>query len=143
MQAIRVLRAQSRPASPASPAPAPLTDTVQSARNATAHAHGSATVPTEDMSVQHRTTPLSRIQNLTPFTKRSAHTPTPTPPPTPIPSAIVQDGTYLNTLGLKLNEAATRALVTSTSSGSGPDSFKGRKPLPAGRGRFFAALIET
>jgi hypothetical protein len=42
---------------------------------------------------------------------------------------------------MKLNEAATKVL--SAPYGSGTDVWKGRKPLPAGRGRTFAVLIET
>jgi hypothetical protein len=91
----------------------------------------------EEQSQQRPTSAMARIQSLAPFHKRA----TPTPPPTPLPSTIVQDGTYLNTLGLKLNEAASRVLVTAN--GTGPDVWKGKKPLPSGRGRQFAAAIET
>lgn len=78
---------------------------------------------------------MPRIQSLTGFHRRSTNT----PPPSPGPS-LVQDGTYLDALGLRLNEAASKALVVCP--GAGPDSLKGRKPLPAGRGRAFAVLIE-
>ncbi|CAG7854387.1 SubName: Full=Uncharacterized protein {ECO:0000313/EMBL:CCA72433.1} [Serendipita indica DSM 11827] len=132
MQAIRVLRAQSRPASPA-----PLVEM---------SANGSATMASpklgpygqgEDQSQGRSGTTISRIQSLTPFHKRAV----PTPPPSPAPMTIVQDGAYLNTLGLKLNEAATRAL--SVPNGTGADVWKGKKPVPSGRGRQFAALIES
>ncbi|PVF95404.1 hypothetical protein CPB86DRAFT_817227 [Serendipita vermifera] len=138
MQAIRVLRAQSRPASPAAlpnPVHEPNNLMSSSGYNGPKLAQTSGLV--EEQSQQRPTSAMARIQSLAPFHKRA----TPTPPPTPVPSTIVQDGTYLNTLGLKLNEAASRVLVTAN--GTGPDVWKGKKPLPSGRGRQFAALIET
>lgn len=141
MQAIRVLRAQSRPASPA-----PV------------FVDGSNNSANEENIVASKTAnPITRIQNLslTSFAKRGA-----TPPPSPSPAgavggasipvtppiAIVQDGTYLNTLGMKLNEAATRSLampIVNNGSAISADVWRGRKPIPAGRGRQFALLIET
>jgi len=149
MQAIRVLRAQSRPASPAPS----LEGSSGSSSVTTANGSGTKGImqthtpaQSEDTTMQSTLPPrpssaMSRIQNLglTPFHKRVVFTPPPSPKP--VQSAIVQDGAYLNTLGLKLNEAATKVLLPAP--GTGTDSWKGRKPLQAGRGKQFAILVET
>lgn len=139
MQAIRTLRAHSRPASPA-PSPADGNN-VQGVNGSKGFTQVQQTLNTnEEPQLQQRpNSAMSRIQSLTPFHKRVAFTPPPSPKPAQ--STIVQDGTYLNTLGLKLNEAATRVLAPAN--GTGTDSWKGKKPLQAGRGRQFATLIET
>jgi hypothetical protein len=141
MQTIRTLRAQSRPASPA---PGSLEG---SHMPFVIGSNGGKPV-TEDMHQQPQrpNSAMSRIQSLTPFQKRLVFTPPPSPRPTSAvvvaPSAIVQDGMYLDTLGLKLNEAATRVLVA-TPGDSGADVWKGKKPLQTGRGRQFASLVAT
>ncbi|KAG8829706.1 hypothetical protein FRC18_009126, partial [Serendipita sp. 400] len=140
MQAIRVLRSQSRPASPSPAAISTNADGLaQSPLLSGAKLPLNAQIEEQQYSLSQSRpgTAMSRIQNLTAFHKR----PTPTPVPSPNPVAIVQDGAYLNTLGLRLNEAATRAL--SAPAGTGPDVWKGKKPIPAGRGRQFAILIES
>jgi hypothetical protein len=138
MQAIRTLRAHSRPASPG--------PSLEGSSMASVYgANGGKPATEETNQPQRPTSAMSRIQSLTPFHKRVVFTPPPSPSPTPTmiaPSAIVQDGTYLDTLGLKLNEAATRVLAA-TPGGSGADVWKGKKPLQSGRGRQFASLVET
>ncbi|KIM22657.1 hypothetical protein M408DRAFT_332844 [Serendipita vermifera MAFF 305830] len=141
MQAIRTLRAQSRPASPA-PAFADGNNVPSVTGTNKVSTHTQPTTWTTNEEAQQPQRPnsaMARIQSLAPFHKRVAFTPPPSPKPAP--STIVQDGTYLNTLGLKLNEAATRVLAPV--SGNGTDSWKGKKPLQAGRGRQFASLVET
>jgi len=146
MQAIRVLRAQSRPASPAPTALEGNNNSNNS--NVGPPANGGKAVTEETTAPQRPTSAMLRIQSLTPFHKLTSftppHSPKPTPanPPVAAQSAIAQDGAYLNTLGLKLNEAATRALLSSPG-GSGHDVWKGKKPLQTGKGRQFASLIET
>jgi hypothetical protein len=139
MQTIRTLRAQSRPASPA---PGPLEGSHMPSLTGS---NGGKPVTDDMPQPQRPNSAMSRIQSLTPFHKRVVFTPPPSPKPTPAvvaPSAIVQDGTYLDTLGLKLNEAATRVLVAAPG-GSGADVWKGKKPLQTGRGRQFASFIAT
>ena len=66
-------------------------------------------------------------------------------PATVLPQAVtplVQDGSYLEVLSLKLSEAVTRALAQPT----GPPSpherlLGGKRPIPAGRGRVLGAFI--
>lgn len=134
MQAIRVLRAQSRPASPAPAAPVPFAG---SDNVGVTHEDAVAANP-------RAVNPITRIQNFTAFAKRGV-TPPSSPSPAAMPSAITQDGTYLHTLGMKLNEAATKALAMPVvnGNGGGVDVWKGKRPIPAGRGRAFAVLIET
>ncbi|KAG8824554.1 hypothetical protein FRC17_009080, partial [Serendipita sp. 399] len=156
MQAIRVLRSQSRPASPAPTPASPSVAAVVISSNADGQApsallNGAKPLPNaqiEEQQQQQQQYSISqsrpgsamaqRIQNLTAFHKR------PAPASVPLlssPVTIVQDGAYLNTLGLRLNEAATRALAYPV--GTGSDVWKGKKPIPAGRGRQFATLIES
>lgn len=130
MQAIRTLRgaAHARAASPAldqfvEEPPSQLQQKSNNSSNANA--------------THSNTTTFSRIQTLAKFRRPSPPT-TPAPQPTP-PPTLVQDGSYLQTLGLKLSEAISRALAPVL--GGGSDSLKGRRPLPPGRGRALGALI--
>src|SRR6266404_1350644 len=54
-------------------------------------------------------------------------------------AAIVQDGSYLQVLSLKLSEGISRALAQPAGTGTAPvnESLNGRRPIPAGRGRTF------
>ena len=132
MQAIRTLRgvAHARAGSPASASDQLVEE----------HKSISTTNNTSNAAVNNNhnsSTALSRIHTLAKLRRLSPPT-TPTPHPTP-PPTLVQDGNYLQTLGLKLNEATSRALAPVL--GTGGDSLKGRRPLPPGRGRALGALI--
>jgi hypothetical protein len=95
-------------------------------------------------------TTFSRIQTLAKLRRpsppstppASAPVSTLTTPPRPQPTlpTLVHDGSYLQTLGLKLNEAASRALAPVLGNG-GNDCIKGRRPIPPGRGKALGALI--
>lgn len=94
----------------------------------------------EDIPVT-RTSSRGTLNRLTLTTKRSREvTPSSNPSPT-----LIQDGSYLEALSLKLSEGISRALapVTNvpTSAIITDDIFNGKKPLPAGRGRAFGNLI--
>ena len=138
MQAIRTLRgvAHARAGSPASASDQLVEETTSQHQ----HKSISTTNNTSNAAVNNNhnsSTALSRIHTLAKLRRLSPPT-TPTPHPTP-PPTLVQDGNYLQTLGLKLNEATSRALAPVL--GTGGDSLKGRRPLPPGRGRALGALI--
>jgi len=131
MQAIRTLRgaAHAKVASPA------LDQFIE--EPASQHKSISTNNTSNTNATHHNNTTFSRIQNLAKLRRPSPPT-TPAPQPTP-PPTLVQDGSYLQTLGLKLSEATSRALAPVLSGGS--DSLKGRRPLPPGRGSALGALI--
>lgn len=61
-------------------------------------------------------------------------------------TTLVQDGTYLNALSLKLSEAVAKALAQPATSGLGPNgeqTLAGRRLLPAGRGHTLGVLISS
>ena len=133
MQAIRTLRgaAHARAVSPAQDQfveePASQHKSISTNNTSNTNANSSSS----------NSTALSRIQTLAKLRRLSPPT-TPAPQPTP-PPTLVQDGSYLQTLGLKLNGAISRALAPVL--GGGTDSLKGRRPLPSARGRALGALI--
>ncbi|KAH9986572.1 hypothetical protein BJV74DRAFT_774894 [Russula compacta] len=59
-------------------------------------------------------------------------------PPT---ATIIQDGSYLQVLSLKLSEGVSKALAQPVSSATASESLNGKRPIPAGRGREFGSLI--
>lgn len=68
----------------------------------------------------------------------------PSPAPVTLPAAVtplVQDGSYLEVLSLKLSEAVTRALAQPTGPPLPHEQLGGRRPIPAGRGHTLGALI--
>ena len=56
-------------------------------------------------------------------------------------AAIVQDGSYLQVLSLKLSEGISKALTQPVGPAPANESLNGRRPIPAGRGRTFGSLI--
>jgi len=135
MQAIRTLRGAAH-ARAASPALDQFVEESASQRKSISTNNTSNTTATHNTSSSSSTT-LSRIQTLAKLRRASPPT-TPAPQSVP-PPTLVQDGSYLQTLGLKLNEATNRAFAPVL--GGGSDSLKGRKPLPPGRGKALGALI--
>lgn len=81
--------------------------------------------------------PTSKL-SLTSFRK-----PSPSPLLPTAQAMFVQDGSYLEALGLRLSEAVTRALVQPTAaSGTNPaEVLSGKRPIPAGRGRALGSVI--
>jgi hypothetical protein len=70
-------------------------------------------------------------------------TPASSPSRTASPTPLVQDGTYLEALSLKLSEAVTKALAQPTGLPVPGEVLSGRRPLPAGRGTALGALIAS
>jgi hypothetical protein len=54
---------------------------------------------------------------------------------------LVQDGSYLEVLGLKLSEAVTRALAQPNGPALPHELLEGKRPIPAGRGHVLGAFI--
>jgi hypothetical protein len=71
----------------------------------------------------------------------------PTPAPGPLPQttapSLVQDGTYLEMLSLKLSEAVSKALAQPAGPVNPNEVLAGKRPLPAGRGAALGAVIVT
>ncbi|KAG5220078.1 Adaptin-N domain-containing protein [Salix suchowensis] len=85
--------------------------------------------------------PLHKL-SLSTFRKAS---PAPVAPksPTKPPSTLVQDGSYLEMLSLKLSEAVSKALAQPLGPAVPMELVGGKRPIPAGRGRALGALITS
>jgi hypothetical protein len=70
-------------------------------------------------------------------------TPAPSPSRAASPAPLVQDGTYLEALSLKLSEAVTKALAQPAGVAAPGEVLAGRRPIPAGRGTALGALIAS
>ncbi|KIJ49581.1 hypothetical protein M422DRAFT_27948, partial [Sphaerobolus stellatus SS14] len=131
MHALRTpsfFRPSSRSASPA-PAPMPTAQPITSISDP-----GMAFDSLPTMSRPASRGPLNRLA-LT--SKRRSTTSTPSATPT-----LVQDGSYLEALSLKLSEAVSKALAhPSGAPAPGEVVWNGRRALPKGRGKALGALI--
>lgn len=68
--------------------------------------------------------------------------PTSSPPsPTPIAAPLVQDGSYLEMLSLKLSEAVSKAIAPSNGVPSANEQISVKRAIPAGRGVALGYLI--
>ncbi|EJD52392.1 hypothetical protein AURDEDRAFT_142400 [Auricularia subglabra TFB-10046 SS5] len=70
----------------------------------------------------------------------------PAPPPQAAPpaSTLVQDGSYMQALGLKLSEAVAKAVAQPVGPPApGEPVVDGKRPLPPGRGKALGALIAS
>jgi len=56
---------------------------------------------------------------------------------------LVQDGSYLEVLSLKLSEAVSKALAQPTGPATMQEQVAGKRPIPQGRGRVLGALIAS
>lgn len=61
----------------------------------------------------------------------------------PLPTLLVQDGSYLQALSLKLSEAVSKALVQPTGPVPVGELVGGRRPIPVGRGQALGLLIAS
>lgn len=78
--------------------------------------------------------------SLTTF-RRPSPAPAASPPMASVP--LVQDGSYLEMLGLKLSEAVSKAFSQPTGPPAVNEQVAGRRPIPAGRGHALGALIAS
>ncbi|KAK0212385.1 hypothetical protein DFS33DRAFT_22347 [Desarmillaria ectypa] len=83
--------------------------------------------------------PLNRL-SLTTFRRLS---PAPVPARAATPTTLVQDGSYLEMLSLKLSEAVSRAVAQPSGPPAAYEQVSGRRPIPAGRGRALGSLIAS
>jgi hypothetical protein len=111
-------RPTSRPSSPAPPSLPPI-----------------RAEPVSVHSTDRTTRPLNRLA-LNNFRR-----PSPASKSQDIPTPLVQDGSYLEALGLKLSEAVSRALSQPAGPALPHDVLAGRRPLPPGRGHVLGQLI--
>ncbi|THH30128.1 hypothetical protein EUX98_g4068 [Antrodiella citrinella] len=58
-----------------------------------------------------------------------------------VATPLVQDGSYMELLNLKLSEAVSKALSQPAGPGVPSELLNGRRPIPSGRGRALAELI--
>lgn len=59
------------------------------------------------------------------------------------PAPLVQDGSYLEMLSLKLSEAVSKSLAQPTGPASANEQVSGKRPIPQGRGYALGALIAS
>lgn len=83
------------------------------------------------------TRPLNKLSN---FIRQS---PTPVASPVPNHAPLVQDGSYLEMLSLKLSEAVSKALMQPAGPSSANEQVPGKRPIPRGRGTFLGSLIAS
>ncbi|KZV82586.1 hypothetical protein EXIGLDRAFT_729489 [Exidia glandulosa HHB12029] len=84
---------------------------------------------------------VQKLSSLTPF--KRAMSPAPPAPPAPA-QTLVQDGSYLQALGLKLSEAVSKAVSQPGGPlGVGEPTVDGKRALPSGRGKTLGALIAS
>lgn len=69
--------------------------------------------------------------------------PSPTVPARTASTPLVQDGSYLEMLSLKLSEAVSKALAQPLGSVASYELVAGRRPLPQGRGHALGTLIAS
>jgi hypothetical protein len=67
----------------------------------------------------------------------------PSPAPCPTPTPLIQDGSYLEVLSLKLSEAVSKALAQPAGPATSSEQLSGKRPIPIGRGRALGALIAS
>ncbi|PPQ98435.1 hypothetical protein CVT24_004114 [Panaeolus cyanescens] len=112
-----------RPTSrPSSPAPALLSTRTESAQAA-----------------ERSSRPLNKL-SLSNFIRQ---TPSQSPNPAPSAARLIQDGSYLEMLSLKLSEAVSKALAQPPAAPGVNDQVAGKRPIPHGRGLSLGALISS
>jgi hypothetical protein len=82
-----------------------------------------------------RSRPLSKL-SLTSFIR-----PSPSAAASIAPVPLVQDGSYLEVLSLKLGEAVSKALAQPAGPGAAHEQLDGRRPIPTGRGLALGSFI--
>jgi len=92
---------------------------------------------TESPTIERSARPLTKLSSLTNFNRK----PSPAPVSTPTQATLTHDGSYLDALSLKLNEATSKALSQPVSAVATTDTLSGKRPIPVGRGRTLGELI--
>ncbi|KAG1760912.1 hypothetical protein EDD22DRAFT_987982 [Suillus occidentalis] len=94
--------------------------------------------PEPAMVLERTSRPLTKL-SFSGFKRSSSSMSISSPPPT----LLVQDGSYLQALSLKLSEAVSKAMVQPTVPVPVGELVGGRRPIPAGRGRALGLLIAS
>ncbi|KAI0645964.1 hypothetical protein C8Q79DRAFT_910078 [Trametes meyenii] len=100
--------------------------------------------PTSPVPVPRQEIPVAAERAARPLSKLSLSNfrrPSPSPVTGPAPSTVVQDGSFMEVLGLKLSEAVSKALAQPAGPAPPGELLAGRRPIPVGRGRTLGALI--
>lgn len=98
--------------------------------------------PVSQLDGDRSTHPINRL-SLSNF-RRSTASPFSTVTSTSTPTApLIQDGSYLETLALKLSEAVSKALSQPTGPANASEQVLGKRPIPQGRGQALGSLIAT
>ncbi|KAI9061765.1 hypothetical protein FKP32DRAFT_925194 [Trametes sanguinea] len=101
--------------------------------------------PTSPVPATRSETPVAAERTARPLSKLSLSTfrkPSPSPAAGLTPSStVVQDGSFMEVLSLKLSEAVSKALAQPTGPPAPGEQLGGRRPIPPGRGRALGALI--
>ncbi|RDX42055.1 hypothetical protein OH76DRAFT_1411509 [Lentinus brumalis] len=94
------------------------------------------------ISGQESSMPVDRARPLSKLALSNFRRPSPSPAPPTVPSStVVQDGSFMEVLSLKLSEAVSKALAQPPGPGAPGEILAGRRPIPPGRGRTLGALI--
>ena len=101
--------------------------------------------PTSPAPVSRQETPVAadRARSLSKLTLSTFRRPSPSPASSQAPphSTVVQDGSFMEVLSLKLSEAVSKALAQPPGPGVPGEVLAGRRPIPTGRGRTLGSLI--
>jgi len=96
--------------------------------------------PESSQGLERQSRPATKL-SLSNFIRQ---TPSQSPVPTPNHATLIQDGSYLEMLSLKLSEAVSKALAQPASGTSVlNDSSGGKRPIPQGRGLALGSLIAS
>ncbi|KAF8971036.1 hypothetical protein BDZ97DRAFT_1901738 [Flammula alnicola] len=99
------------------------------------------TVPSRPESSQGLGLPRASTKlSLTNFIRQ---TPSPAPTPAPNHAPLIQDGSYLEMLSLKLSEAVSKALAQPAGPSPVNEQVAGKRPIPQGRGLALGSLIAS
>ncbi|OJA17832.1 hypothetical protein AZE42_03320 [Rhizopogon vesiculosus] len=94
--------------------------------------------PETNMALERTTRPLNKL-SFSGFKRSSSSTSI----ASPTPALLVQDGSYLEALSLKLSEAVSKAFAPPTGPAPAGELVGGRRPIPAGRGKALGLLIAS
>ncbi|KAG6862342.1 hypothetical protein C0995_016040 [Termitomyces sp. Mi166 len=95
--------------------------------------------PSSSNGVERAARPLNKL-SLSGFRRSS---PSPSVAMNIIPTTLVQDGSYLELLNLKLSEAVSKALAQPTGPAAPNEQLYGKRPIPAGRGYALGGFIAS
>ncbi|KAF9059805.1 hypothetical protein BDP27DRAFT_1292170 [Rhodocollybia butyracea] len=84
---------------------------------------------------------MERSKPLTKLSLNNLRRASPAPLPSPPLAPLIQDGSYLEMLSLKLSEAVSKAVAQPFGSPAVSDVIGGKRPIPIGRGSALGALI--